>query len=341
MYNDMLVIDGVIHMYDQRDENILDTDYARSVQRHWHNIVTGPPLAGGLQLNPLWASEAISVEKAGRLLFEESDTDMAVAQVVPFFSYWKNGFAPVEANHALAQAYPDRVIFCGGVDPIWHGQRHVLTEMERQVVELGAQSIKFYNCQHNKAWRCDDRTIAYPMYEKALELGLNNIQFHKGVPFGQESLEHLSPNDLTAAARDFPELTFIIHHLGDPFLAETMNLCSRFENVMINMSGYIVPYVYVAPYRAYHAFGQALQTCGVHKLMYGSEAFSFNGCQSTVAGFAGLQMPEELQDKYGYPEITRDIMAPILGENIAKIFKIDVEKKKRELAAKPLRVQAA
>ena len=289
-----------------------------------------PP--GGDAHEPTWAMEAIPVERAGRLLFEESDTDMAVAQTVPFFSYWRDGFSPVALNHALAQDYPDRVILCGGVDPVWQGQDFALREMERQAQELGAQTFKFYNWQYDRGWRCDDREVAYPLYEKAAELGITHLEFHKGSPIGLENVEELQPYDLQGAARDFPDMIFVIHHFGEPYLEETFNIASRFHNVWVSTSAFFMQYWAIAPYRAMHGMGRALQLVGPDRLLYGSEAFAWIDVQSIVETFAALQMPDELQDRWGYPPISRDIRQKIFGENQARLFGIDIEQKKRELS---------
>ncbi|MPY72611.1 MAG: hypothetical protein GEU92_21525 [Alphaproteobacteria bacterium] len=46
---------------------------------------------------------------------------------------------------------------------------------------------------------------------------------------------------------------------------------------------------------------------------------------------AQLRMPEELQDRYGYPEITDRAKRKILGLNQARLFGVDVRSKLREL----------
>jgi predicted TIM-barrel fold metal-dependent hydrolase len=267
------------------------------------------------------------------MLFEESDTDMAVAQTVPYFSYWKQGFSPVANNHALAERYPDRVILCGGVDPVWQtgGVEAAVREMERQVLELGARTFKFYNWQYDRGWHCDDRELAYPLYEKAAELGINHIQFHKGTGLGLENVEKLRPNDLQAPARDFPEMVFVIHHMGEPYHDETVDIAGRFRNVWIGLSAFFVLYNPVAPYRALHMLGRALQVVGPERLLYGSESFAWLDVQAIVESFANMQMPEELQDNYGYPYITPEMRRMIFGENQARLFGLDIPEKVQEL----------
>jgi len=56
-------------------------------------------------------------------------------------------------------------------------------ELERQRVEWGAMSYKFYQTQYDRSWRADDEKLAYPLYERCIKLGVTSVQFHKGVPF--------------------------------------------------------------------------------------------------------------------------------------------------------------
>ena len=138
------------------------------------------------------------------LVFVQAPTDMAMAQVVPLFDWYEDFFAPVLAQHAMAAAYPDRVLFCGGVDPLYRGLPDALAQIEYQARELGARSMKFYNGHERQSWRCDDEKLAYPLYERCRDLGVTTLQFHKGTPFGLQPLEPLSPLDLQRPARDFP-----------------------------------------------------------------------------------------------------------------------------------------
>ena len=44
-----------------------------------------------------------------------------------------------------------------------------------------------------------------------------------------------------------------------------------------------------------------------------------------IEAFRRFQIPEEMQEKFGYPEITEEDKAKILGLNAAKLYSIDVE----------------
>lgn len=321
MRDGMFIFDNVIHMYDNKPDNLNP-----SGQLTARNLIGMGELFSNKQYpaNDHFLDHELSVEEAGRIMFSESDTDIAMAQTVPLFGWWKDGFSPVRRQYSLKEAYPDRVLFCGGVDPLYQGIDGCLSEMTRQVEELGAVSFKFYQAHDNSlSWRIDDRQIAYPIWEKVLELGINNVQFHKGVPFGTERMEHMHPTDLQQAALDFPDLNFIIHHLGDPYIDESISIASRNSNVWLALSAWINIYP-IMPREALKRLGKALMYVGPDRLLYGSEAFVWPNVQGYIELFCDLEMPENLQEDYGFPPITREDKRKILGENYAGMLGIDV-----------------
>src|SRR3546814_8392666 len=71
-----------------------------------------------------------------------------------------------------------------------------------------------------KPWRLDDEALVYSFYEKAVKAGLTNICIHKGL--FSKALEKRYPHlrryadvsDVTKAAKDWPQLNFLIYHAG-------------------------------------------------------------------------------------------------------------------------------
>jgi len=181
------------------------------------------------------------------------------------------------------------------------------------------------------AWRCDDKEVAYPMFELCAELSVDVIQFHKGVPFGLQNVEDLSPLDLEGAARDFREMTFIIHHPGLPYFEETISIASRFRNVYLSLSGNI-GYGLVAPRLLQGQMGRLLMEVGSERLLWGSEAALAGGPAAYLDAFMDLEIPEDLQAGYGYPSITRWDKENILGRNVARLMNVDIEAKRGALS---------
>src|SRR4051812_36497316 len=270
MQDGMFVLDCVVHVLDYRHEMTVhpDGDVMREQMKGFSAVTTrkGPPDNPGFTEGPPahdWCNE---------MLFERSSTDLAMVQVVPLFGLYKEGVGPFDLAYDYYRSNPDRLMLCGGVDPLFQGVKGACEEMRRQV-ELGARSIKFYQAQSPRdAWRADDRTLAYPVFETAQELGIKMIQFHKGLPLGRQRVEDLAPNDIQTAAYDFPDLNFGLHHLGHPYVDETIDIASRFANVYLILPLLFNQY-FVQPREMLDRLGKALFYVGEDKLCYGSDGF--------------------------------------------------------------------
>jgi uncharacterized protein len=330
MIDDIFIFDNVIHVYDLSDDNTLPSAAAEQGRQSMLTIGSALRYQGynsnGQRFDKRW-----TVEEIYDMVFVQAPTDMAMAQVVPIFDWFEDFFAPVAAQYAMAQRYPDRVLFCGGADPIYRGLDDALKQIEYQVRELGACSMKFYNGHTDRSWRCDDEQLAYPLYERCQDLGVKVLQFHKGLPFGLQPLEPLSPLDLERPARDFPDMSFIIHHLAEPYFEEALSVGSRFPNVYLALSGNLNLAI-IAPRLVQERLGRLLMEVGVHKLLWGSEAALAGGPAPYLRAFMDLEIPQDLRSGYGYPQVTHDDKERILGRNFAELMGIDIDAKRLELA---------
>jgi hypothetical protein len=330
MIDGHFVFDNVIHVYDLSDENTRRDDASQYGRKDMNLHATGARGPGYRPEDAFDWERRWSVEDMYDLVFVQAPTDMAMAQVVPLFEWFNDFFAPVAAQHAMAKAYPDRVLFCGGADPVHSGVEGAAEQIEYQARELGAVSMKFYNGHERHAWRCDDEKLAYPLYEKCRQVGIGTVQFHKGSPFGLQPLGPLSPLDLEAPARDFPDLNFIIHHLALPFFDEALSIAGRFPNVYLALSGNM-NMLLVQPRRIQERMGRMLTEVGVHKLLWGSEAALAGGPAPHLRAFVDMEIPEDLRRDYGFPQITRDDKDRILGRNFAQLMGVDIDAKRLEL----------
>jgi len=329
--DDFFVFDNVIHVYDMSDGN-LRQDRGDAAQAREQLLRSGrsqrwPAFSASVEFEKRWL-----VEEIYDMVFVQSPTDMAMAQVVPLFDWYEDFFAPVYAQYAMAAAYPERVLFCGGVDPLYRGLPDALDEIDYQVRELGARSMKFYNGHVDGSWRCDDEQLAYPLYERCRDLGIRVLQFHKGTPIGLQNVEDLRPNDLQAPARDFPDLDFVVHHLALPYFDELVSIAARFPNIYLSLSGNL-GYAVVAPRLVQEQLGKLLMQVGVEKLLWGSEAALLGSPAPYLEAFMRLEIPEDLRRGYGYPQITREDRELILGKNFARLMDVDIDAKKQELAS--------
>jgi uncharacterized protein len=333
LHNDVFIFDNVVHMYDMSDDNLRNT--SSTVDRLGHLKIGARQRRGDPTQKPQPHIEARGglgdgyarqwkIADLGELLFADGLTDMAMAQAVVLYDIYKDGFAPVQAQYEFAKAYPDKVLFCGGVDPLYPTRLAPLDEMRRQVEEMGAKSFKFYNAHvDDMSWRCDDRKIAYQLYEQAQKLGIKVIQFHKGFPISRSPLEALTPLDLERPARDFPDLTFAVHHLALPYFEECVYFAARYPNVVLVLSG-TMHLPFTAPWDFKTYFGRLLRDVGSDRLLWGSEAPITGNPRPAIEWFWNLKIDDELQERHGYPQVTETDKRRVLGLNQARLFELDV-----------------
>jgi predicted TIM-barrel fold metal-dependent hydrolase len=274
-----------------------------------------------------------SPEEIDHMVFDESDTDMLIAMPLPLTDMFKDGLSPWERCAELARLRPDRTVFWGTINPL-EGRR-ALELMERQVKEFGARAFKLYNVRYDYGqhfpWRMDDPKIAFPIFEKAQELGVNLIGVHKGVPLGPQHIEHTQTWDMDGAAENFPDINFVIYHVGLPFLDEVCWQLIRFPNLYASLAA-TVNFVVRAPRQFAEVLGKLLFWCGEDRIIYGSEAPIWHP-QWALRAFRAFELPQDLVEGYGYPQLTDQAKRKILGENLLRLHGMDVEQAKEKAAA--------
>ncbi|WP_375481074.1 amidohydrolase family protein [uncultured Jatrophihabitans sp.] len=320
-----MIFDLVVHVHNLLRENLttpaarVATPYVhRNLQMYKRGLETIPPLAQAFRVPP---DPQVVYDK---IFGHGSEIDYAMAQVVPMFDLFAE--SPEENYqrvYELTRLAPDRIVFCGGTDPVLRGVNTALRDIEGQVSDLGARSIKLYTAHAGGAsWRMDDRYIAYPMYERMLELGCNLVQVHKGDPQGTEPLDALHPRDVHQAALDFPELNFIVHHLAFPFEDEAIDLAARLPNVYVAMSTWI-NMIRIAPVETAMRLGKMLRWCGPEKAIWGSETPLWPSAQALLEDSYTFQISEDLRRGWDFPEITDDDRRLMFGHNLLRLLDLE------------------
>lgn len=319
MLHDSVIFDNVVHIHNLRDDNVIEPE-GRITQNFFYRTLQG--IKGEDYPYEEFAAEW-SAKHVGDLLFPPEGggaIDYAMVQTVPMFDLYRDGLDAVERQYELVQLHPDRVIFCGGTDPILRGLNTAMHDLDHQIADLGARSIKFYTGHtRGRSWRMDDPHVAYPMFERMLEHGVDIAQVHKGNPLGPEPLTGLQSHDVGEAALDFPDMRFIIHHLGVPYEDETIIIAARYPNVFLSMSTWI-NFVQIAPELTAHRLGKALFHVGPDRILWGSEAPLGPNPQDLLRACWDFQIPEQLQAGYGYPAITNEDRRKMFGGNMLRLL---------------------
>ena len=328
--NDAIVFDGVAHVFNFDKKNALGPAGEMFINHLYafHNVLTpeGQPVMPAEEFLRQW-----TVEEIDEMVYGQSDTDMLVAMPLPLTDLFKDGLSPWEECAELASRNPDRTMFWGSVNPL-EGRR-ALDLMERQVGEFGAKAFKFYNVRYDYGrpfpWRMDDPQVAFPVFEKAQELGVNLIGVHKGVPLGPQPIEATQTWDMDGAAANFPDINFVIFHVGLPFIDEVCWQLIRHPNLYASIAA-TINFVVRAPRQFAETLGKLLFWCGEDKIIYGSEAPIWQP-QWALEAFWNFQLPQDLVDGYGYPQLTEQAKRKILGENLLRLHGMDVEATRAKL----------
>jgi predicted TIM-barrel fold metal-dependent hydrolase len=328
--NDAIVFDGVAHVFNFEKKNALGPAGEMFINHLYafHNVLTpeGQPLLPPEEFLRQW-----TVDDIDEMVYEHSTTDMLCAMPLPLTDLFRDGLSPWEECAELARRNPDRTVFWGSVNPL--EGRHALDLMERQVGEFGAKAFKFYNIRYDFGqpfpWRMDDPRVAFPVFEKAQELGVNLIGVHKGLPLGPQPIEHTQTWDMDGAAANFPDINFIIFHVGLPFIDETCWQLIRHPNLYASIAA-TINLVARAPRQFAEIMGKLLFWCGEDKIVYGSEAPIFQP-QWALDAFWNFELPQDLVEGYLYPQITEQAKRKILGENLLRLHGMDVEETRARL----------
>src|SRR5947209_9098683 len=151
-------------------------------------------------------------------VFGDSDTVMAIISGVPSRDWDKNPLPPDQMvatrKYVNDLAGSQRVLSHGLLRPNLGPKE--FEEMERQVKTLKIDAWKMYTGADlgEKPWFMDDEKVAYPFWERTKKLGVKNLCVHKGLPLSVFNVKACRPLDLEKAAKDGPDLNFIVYHSG-------------------------------------------------------------------------------------------------------------------------------
>jgi hypothetical protein len=188
-------------------------------------------------------------------------------------------------------------------------------------------------------WRLDDE-VGQAFVRQALDVGVPIVCAHKG--FGAGS-RWASPEDVPAAAKLFPEASFIVYHSGferigpreGPYSAATAHLgVNRLiaamkrhgvgpnENVYAEL-GSTWWTIMRDSEQAAHVLGKLLRYVGEDNVLWGTDCIFYGSPQDQIQAFRAFQISPEFQERYGYPALTPLVKAKVLGLNGARVYGVE------------------
>jgi hypothetical protein len=220
--------------------------------------------------------------------------------------------------------------------------------MDQQVATMKVDAWKGYTGAapqgFDRGWFVDDEKIAYPMLERARKLGVKRVCLHKGLPLGPVA-DYNHPRDVIKAARDFPDLDFVVYHAGlltvprsqsadVPWTSEFCRMKKQeagLRNVYMELGSTFGQLATTNPTACAHLLGQIVDAFGADRVLWGTDSIWYGTPQWQIEAFRRFEIPQALIDAHGYPPLTRPVKEQIFGLNAARLFDVDVAAKRNEI----------
>jgi len=293
-------------------------------------------------------------------IYLDSDTKVALISGAPsevpedwFLTNEMKATARADVNGlAKARRMLSHAIFTPGY-PGW------LEQVDYAIEKLKPDSMKGYTIGDNThkelskhPWRLDDETLVYPAYEKFLKAGIRNVCVHKGLfpPSVEKQFPHLLAHsdvrDVAKAAKDWPQLNFIIYHGGYRWAGggKASDAWKQFEetgriewitdlaeipgrhgvkNVYADVGQLFAQSTIADPRVSAVMMGQLVKGMGADHVCWGTDAIWTGSPQWQIEALRRLEIPDELQRKFGLSPLgpaDGPVKSAIFGGNNARLY---------------------
>jgi predicted TIM-barrel fold metal-dependent hydrolase len=307
-------------------------------------------------------------------MFLDSDTKLAILSGAPadipgewFLTNEMKAEARARVNGiAGSRRLMTHAIFTPGVEG-W------LDDLDRAIEVLKPDSWKGYTVGDNQrknstrsAWRMDDEKVAYPGYERMLKAGIRNVCVHKGLfPISMERqfphlVRHCNVDDVGKAARDWPQLNFIIYHSGyrhtggpgQPgeataqfestgrldWVSDLAEIPAKFgvNNVYGDLGSVFGGTVVSQPRVAAAMLGILVRGLGADRVVWGTDSVWTGTPQWQIEALRRLEIPEDMRKAHGFAQLGEAdglVKSAIFGFNAARLYNIELEMRRAEWEA--------
>jgi uncharacterized protein len=294
-----------------------------------------------------------TVDAYFREMFARSDTSMAVLSALP--AAGGLGLSSADMAHAIEVASrvgcDGRVLMHGGAYPHRGPVEQALLAMTdvRERYDIAAWKIytmvptdeHFYFDDHDP----DRPQIGQRFIDHVREIGPPIICTHKGISsIVGASPELADPGDVGPAAARNPDISFVVYHSGfepggggtgpydpdDPAPEGVDRLIRSVTDAGLGPNSNVYAelggtwwFLMRDPDAAAHVLGKLLLHLGEDRVVWGTDAIWFGTPQDQIQAMRTFEISEELQERYGYPALTDELKARILGLTSAELYGIE------------------
>ncbi len=167
--------------------------------------------------------------------------------------------------------------------------------------------------------------------------GVPIVAVHKGLSGNDK---WASPVDIGPAAAANPDLSFLVYHSGyesgegpiDQRPDDGVNrLIGSVRDAGVGPGGNVYAELGSTWRRAMtdvddaaHLLGKLLVAFGEDRILWGTDSLWYGSPQDQIQAFRSFQISDEFQERFGYPALTDEIKAKILGQNALALHGIDL-----------------
>jgi uncharacterized protein len=203
-------------------------------------------------------------------------------------------------------------------------------------------------------WRMDDEQVTYRAYELCVKHGIKNVCVHKGLfPASVEQkfphlLAYSDMRDVGKAAKDWPQLNFVIYHSGYrhagggtaadgwrefeqtgrvSWVSDLAEIPEKFgvTNVYGDVGQLFAQSVVAEPRLGAALMGILGKGLGYDHICWGTDAIWTGSPQWQIEALRRLEIPEDMQKKYGFQPLggpTGTVKTAIFSGNNMKLYGI-------------------
>ncbi|MFC7155155.1 amidohydrolase family protein [Halomarina halobia] len=322
---DVFVLDSHVHMWDASEENIVHEGGEQFIQCFYDYHTGFTPEEHQWDLSEY---RKYGPDRLLRDLFRDGYVDVAIFQPTYLSEFYEEGFNTTEQNAELAEEHPERFILNGRFDP--RDGEEGLEQLERDHERYDLQGVKLYTAEwkgDSKGWRLDSEE-AFEYLEKCAELGIENIHPHKGPTIRPLNRDAFDVADVDDAATSFPELNFVVEHVGLPRLDDFCWIAAQEPNVYGGLA-VAAPLALSRPRKFGEILGELLFWLGEDRVLFGSD-YAIWEPDWLVEAVMEFELASDQEAEYGV-EFDLDVKRKVMGENAARLYDIDIPRRASDL----------
>src|SRR5919106_3825989 len=281
-------------------------------------------------------------------IFIRSDTTMTALSGLPINpegSPLSNEVMEETRQLVVALSGDERVVVNALALPQMAPIESVLEEMTKTVEENPIAGWKtFTHFPSDIHWWLDDHDpdlaqVGDRFLEHLVTIGTPILFVHKGL---SNQTRYGSPVDVGPAAATHRDVSFVVYHSGfevaereGPYTDATAEIgVNRLidsvrkagigpgENVYAEL-GSTWWHLLRRPDEAAHVIGKLLVAFGEDNILWGTDSIFYGSPQGQIEAFRAFQIPVDMRERFGYPELTTRVKEKILGWNAARLYGIE------------------